>query len=161
MNEESIKLIAEVVARYGANQESLVEILSDLNAQFGYLTQETIVEVARRLNVPQSHVFSVATFYSMLNVGPTGKHVIKMCEDAPCHLRGGQEVWQALQDALGIKFGETTPDGQWTLQATSCLGLCAVGPVVVVDDEVIGHVTAERIPEILARYRDEPSGGAA
>ncbi len=154
-----VKPIAEIIAEHGTNPEALVEILRAINEQRGQLTQEVLLDVAQQMNLPPGHVFGVATFYSMLNVIPTGQHVIQMCEDAPCHVAGGQQVWEALQKELGIKFGETTADGQWTLKATSCLGLCAVGPVLTIDGEVFGHVTAERIPEILARYRDNQQGG--
>jgi NADH-quinone oxidoreductase subunit E len=104
------------------------------------------------LRVPQSQLFSVATFYHMLSTEKRGRHVIQFCESAPCHVAGGRQVWQTLQDAVAIKSGETTPDGKWTLITTSCLGVCGVGPVIIIDDDIYGNVSPEQVSEILARY---------
>jgi NADH:ubiquinone oxidoreductase subunit E len=89
----------------------------------------------------------------MLSTEPLGEHVIRFCESAPCHVVGGREVFQAIQDVLEIKAGETTPDGQWSLITTSCLGTCGVGPVMLVDEDIYGNITPEQVPEILAKYQ--------
>jgi NADH:ubiquinone oxidoreductase subunit E len=89
----------------------------------------------------------------MLSTKPRGRHVIQFCENAPCHVVGGREVFQALKDHLNLKPGETSPDGKWSLITTSCLGLCAVGPVITIDDDVIGNVKPDQISDILARYK--------
>jgi NADH:ubiquinone oxidoreductase subunit E len=80
--------------------------------------------------------------------------VIQFCESAPCHVVGGREVWNRLQEELKIGDGETTPDGQWSLVTVSCLGLCGVGPVIMVNDDIFGNVTPQQIPEILTRYQE-------
>ncbi|MBN1261880.1 MAG: NADH-quinone oxidoreductase subunit NuoE [Anaerolineae bacterium] len=152
--------VDETVARYGSTDEALVEILRDLSQQAGYLDRPTLAAVAKKLAVPESRVFSVASFYSMISVEPLGKHVIRMCQDAPCHVAGGRKIWETLEQALGIQFGQTTSDGQWTLMPTSCIGLCAVGPVMMIDDEVFGNLTPEKVNEILARYREQDGGAA-
>ncbi len=90
----------------------------------------------------------------MLSTKPRGKHVIQFCESAPCHVVGGREVWQTLKETLNLEVGETTPDGNWTLITTSCLGLCGVGPVIMIDEDAYGNVTPSQIPAILARYSD-------
>ena len=146
-------LINAVITHHGTNREALVEILRELSEQSGYLTKEALEAVAKGLHLPLSEVFSVASFYTMINLEQQGKHVIKLCEDAPCHVAGGREVWEALEHELGIQFGETTPDGNWTLLPTSCLGLCAVGPVMMVDEELYGNLTPEKVIAILDRYR--------
>ncbi len=159
MNESSMQQIDEVIQRYGADQEALVEILRDLNQMAGHLGREHLQGVAQRLRLPESRVYSVASFYSLISLKPLGKHVVRLCEDAPCHVAGGREVWKALEHELGIPFGETTLDGEWTLLTTSCIGACAVGPVMMVDDEIYGNLTPEKVHEIIARYR-EGEGGA-
>ncbi|HEX8992873.1 MAG TPA: NAD(P)H-dependent oxidoreductase subunit E, partial [Anaerolineales bacterium] len=83
---------------------------------------------------------------------PTGAHVVRFCESAPCHVVGAQQVLDALEGALGVKAGETSEDKKWSLFMTSCLGICSVGPVFLVDDDVYGNVTTEKVPEILRRY---------
>ncbi len=145
-------LVQEVVDRHGATSESLVPILSDMNRELGYLPSEALAELARTLRVPKSQLFSVASFYEMLSTKPRGRHVIQFCESAPCHVVGGREVWQILQDELGLESGESSEDGKWTLLTSSCLGICGVGPVIIIDDDIYGNVEPDRVPEILARY---------
>jgi NADH:ubiquinone oxidoreductase subunit E len=150
--------VQAAVARHGAEHEALIAVLSDVNRALGFLSPEALAEVGRALNEPFSRVHSVATFYTLLSTQPRGRHVVQFCESAPCHVVGGRQVWQALQAELGLEPGETTPDGRFTLITTSCLGICGVGPLVVIDDEVHGNLTAEQIPGLLARYAC-PSAG--
>ncbi|MBN1487070.1 MAG: NADH-quinone oxidoreductase subunit NuoE [Anaerolineae bacterium] len=150
----------EVIKHYGTDAEALVEILRDLNQIAGHLSPEHLLLIAQRLNLPSSKVYSVASFYSLINIKPLGRHVIRFCEDAPCHVAGGREVWEALEQELGIPFGETTPDRQWSLLTTSCIGACAVGPVMMIDDEIYGNLTPEKVHEILTQYREADKGGA-
>jgi NADH:ubiquinone oxidoreductase subunit E len=141
--------VASVVEQYDANPEALVEILRDLNEDAGYLSRDQLTVIAEALDLPLSKVYSVASFYSMISLEPLGEHVIRLCEDAPCHVAGGQEVWDALEQALGIPFGETTLDGKWSLLTTSCLGACSVGPVMMVDDEIYGNLTPDKVRAII------------
>ena len=120
---------------------------------------EALPEIRRRIHEPEegeflgdSHLHSVASFYQMFSLHPLGRHVVRFCESAPCHVMGGRQLINTLQDELGIKPGETSPDKKWSLIMTSCLGICGVGPVIMVDDDVHGNVTSERVREILARY---------
>jgi NADH:ubiquinone oxidoreductase subunit E len=145
-------VVQSAVTRHGASVEGLVPILSEVNQTLGYLPREALAEVGRLLRMPDSQIFSVASFYHMLSTKPRGRHVIQFCESAPCHVVGGREVWQVLQDELGLEPGETSEDGKWTLATASCLGICGVGPVIIVDEDIYGNVRPERIPEILARY---------
>ncbi len=153
--------VEKVITKYEANQEALVEILRDLNQDYGHLSQEHLDAIARQLCLPLSQVYSVASFYSMISLKPLGQHVIRFCQDAPCHVAGGQEVWEALEHELGIPFGETTLDGAWSLLTTSCIGACAVGPVMMVDEEIYGNLTPDKVREIIARYRETEAGGEA
>ena len=144
--------VQTAVDRYGASQDELIPILNDVNREIGYLPGEALDELSRLLKVPKSQLFSVASFYRLLSTKPRGKHVLQFCESAPCHVAGGREVWLAIKEALKINENETTPDGKWTLITTSCLGVCGVGPVMMIDDDVIGNVDPKQVPEILARY---------
>ncbi len=147
-----IEAVQEAVNRHGTTRDELIPILNQVNREVGYLPKEALEEISRQLKVPKSQLFSVATFYHMLSTKPRGRHVIQFCESAPCHVAGGREVWQALKEALGVEPEETSPDGKWTLVTTSCLGVCGVGPVIVVDEDMYGNVTASQVTEILARY---------
>ncbi len=150
---EVLAAVSQAVERYGATRDELIPILSDVNRKVGYLPAEALDEISELLHVPKSQLFSVASFYQMLSTKPHGRHVIHFCESAPCHVAGGREVWQALLDELNLKSGETSQDGKWTLETTSCLGVCGVGPVFTIDDDIFGNVTPDQVPEILARYQ--------
>jgi NADH-quinone oxidoreductase subunit E len=145
-------VVEQAVSRYGASPEGLIPVLSEVNQALGYLPANALAEISQQVRVPNSQVFSVASFYHMLWTKPRGRHVIQFCESAPCHVVGGREVWSALQDELQLKPGETSKDGRWTLVTTSCLGLCAVGPVVVIDGDIYGNVDVAELPQILTRY---------
>jgi NADH:ubiquinone oxidoreductase subunit E len=145
-------VVQTAVEQHGATVEALIPILTEVNQALGYLPAEALAEVSRALRVPKSQLFSVASFYRMLSTKPRGRHVIQFCESAPCHVVGGREVWQTLQDELRLAPGETSADGKWTLVTTSCLGICGVGPVIMVDDDIYGNVGPDRVSDILARY---------
>jgi len=147
-----LEVVKEVVAKFGNSRDELIPILNEINRLLGYLPTEALEEISRRLHTPKSQLFSVATFYHMLNTEKRGKYVIQFCESAPCHVVGGREVWQALQENLHLKNGETSKDGKWTLITTSCLGVCGVGPVLMINEEIFGNITARQVPEILARF---------
>lgn len=153
MSDTNVQIVVrKAIASHGSNSDALIPILSDVNRELGYLPSDAMTEISRLLHLPDSKAHSVATFYSMLATKQRGKHVIQFCENAPCHVVGGREVWNALRDELKLAEGETTTDGKWTLITTSCIGICAVGPVLVVDDDVYGNVDAKQVKEILAKY---------
>jgi NADH-quinone oxidoreductase subunit E len=146
--------VRAVVNRLGATQDELIPILNEVNRELGYLPAEALDEISHQLRVSKSQLFSVASFYRMLSTRPRGTHVVQFCESAPCHVVGGRQVWQALQEALELKSGETSQDGRWSLITTSCLGVCGVGPVFMVDEDIYGNVTPAQVKDILARYMD-------
>jgi NADH-quinone oxidoreductase subunit E len=151
--------IEQAIQKHGVHHDAIIPILLEINQQLGYIPVQSLSEVRKRLQMPSdgifvsdSRLFSIASFYHMLSTKPLGKHVVLFCESAPCHVVGGREVWAKLKDILKIKNGETTPDGQWSLVTTSCLGACGVGPVIVVDEDMYGNVTPDQVEQILSRY---------
>jgi NADH:ubiquinone oxidoreductase subunit E len=144
--------VDKAVQEHGTSIDELIPILNDVNRSLGYLPAQALDEISRRLRVPKSQLFSVSSFYRMFSTKPRGRHVIQFCESAPCHVVGGRQVWQSLLDYLELEPGETSPDGKWTLVTTSCLGVCGVGPVIIIDDDIFGNVAPEQVAEILARY---------
>jgi NADH-quinone oxidoreductase subunit E len=140
------------VDAFGAKREEMIPILTDINRRLGYIPPEALDEVSKLLKAPKSQLFSVASFYRMLSTKPRGRHVIQFCESAPCHVVGGKEVWEELQEQVDLKSGETSPDGKWTLLTTSCLGICGVGPVMTIDEDVYGNIAPNELKTILARY---------
>lgn len=152
-------IVQKAIDKHGKRHDALIPILSEVNSKLGYIPAEAFREIRQQLHDPseqvyiaESQLYALASFYDMLSTKPRGEHVIKFCENAPCHVVGGKAVWDALREKLNLNNGETTPDSKWTLVTTSCLGLCSVGPVLLIDDDMYGNVTPEQIPDILGRY---------
>ncbi len=145
--------VRQILEPYVGHSHELVTVLRELDHALGYLPGPVLAEVAQTLHVPESVVYGVASFYSMLSVRPRGQHVVRVCVSPPCHVEGAAALRCALPEELGISYGETTPDGLFTLEETSCLGHCAEGPVLQVDEALYFQVTVEGMRDILAGYR--------
>ena len=159
IDRDVITVVREAIEKHGKKHDGLIPILSEINHVFGYVPAKAFHEISKQLHDPaeqsyvaESQLYALASFYDMLSTKPRGRHVIKFCENAPCHVVGGKAIWDALRENLNLNNGETTPDAKWTLVTTSCLGLCSVGPVLLVDDDMYGNVTPEQIPDILNHY---------
>jgi NADH-quinone oxidoreductase subunit E len=137
--------------KYDRSGENLLSILHDLQDARGqhFLADEDLRLAAEYLRLPFSFVHGVASFYTMFSLTPRGKNIIRICQSPPCHLMGATSLVRELNHRLGIDFGQTTPDGIFTLEMTSCLGVCGVAPAMMVNDEVYGNLTPEKIQEIL------------
>lgn len=156
--------VQAAVEKHGRARDALIPILGEVNRAFGYIPAQTYAEIRTHIHAPDeglfladSVLFSVASFYHMFSLQSPGRHVIRFCESAPCHVMGAREVIGAIEKTLGIQPGETSPDKRWTLLMTSCLGVCGVGPVFLVDNDLYGNVLPEQVPEILGRYREDGS----
>ena len=142
--------IQEVRARYPEGSRSAVlPALRLAQERDGWLSRATLEEVADALEVTPAFCYSIATFYDMLHLEPVGRHTIDVCTNLPCALCGAQQVVEAFEAELGIRAGETTPDGEITLRAVECLGGCGYATVVAVDDRYRQHLRAETVSEIL------------
>jgi len=150
--QDARQLVRDLVEEQGHEKAELIPILHEINGALGYISDEAIEELSEQMKVPTSQIYSVATFYRMLSTEPRGRHVIQFCESAPCHVAGGRLVWQQLQRELGLAKGETSEDDKWTLLTVSCLGVCGVGPVMIIDNDIYGNVTPEQVPDILNNY---------
>ena len=115
---------------------------------------ETLDRVAERLEIPLRQIYNVATFYKAFSLKPRGKHRIAVCLGTACHVRGGQNILEQLERELGVREGESTADGLFSLEAVRCIGACSLAPAVMIDEEVYGRVRQERIHKILDRYRN-------
>jgi len=153
IKQDALSAARAAIMQHGSSLAELIPILNDINHELGYLPDIALEEVGRQMQIPKSKLYSVASFYHMFSMTPRGRHIVQFCESAPCHVVGGREVWQVLQAELGLKSGESSDDGRWTLVTTSCLGVCAVGPVIIVDDDIFGNVVPDQVAGILARYQ--------
>lgn len=156
---EIAELVEQAIARHGERRDAVIPILSEINRVLGYIPAVALSEIRRRIHAPadgvflaDSHLYSAASFYQLFSLKPLGRHVIRFCESAPCHVVGGRQVIEALQNELGLAIGNTSEDNKWSLLTTSCLGVCSVGPVLLIDDDIYGNVAADQVPAILARY---------
>lgn len=145
----------KIIQQYDPSPENLLSILHDLQDanQRHYLTELDLQAAAGYLRLPFSFVQGVATFYTMFSLTPRGRFIIRICESPPCHLMGSTTIAQELMKQLSIQFGETTGDELFTLEMSSCLGVCGVAPAMMVNDEVYGNLTPQRIREILEEKR--------
>jgi len=158
--EKDLSAIVEAaVDKHGTHADAYIPILLEINHNFGYIPAEAIRLARTKLHQPQEHslvsegrLFGLASFYHMLSTEKNGRHVVEFCESAPCHVQGGREVWKALQQELQLKPGQTDPQGRFTLKTVSCLGICGVGPVILVDEDFYGNLKPEDLADILARY---------
>ncbi len=140
-----------IIDAYNAEQGSLISILQDIQAEYKYLPKKALEYVARRLNIPRVQVFGVATFFKAFSLKPKGKHQIHVCTGTACHVRGSKKVLEEFERKLGVKAGDTTNDGEYTLETVNCVGACALGPVVVKNKEYRGQMTPLKVEGLLKK----------
>ena len=141
--------ILAAVERNSHRDGPLIEILHEVQAEFGCIPSGAVPVIARALNLSRAEVHGVVTFYHHFRSRAPGRHVLQICRAESCQAAGGRALERHAQQRLGVGFGETTPDGRLTLEAVYCLGLCACSPAAMLDDEVHGRVTAERLDALI------------
>ena len=141
--------LEEILLRYDRNSEFLVPILQDLQTECGYLPQEELREIATKLDIPLSRVFSVAAYYPAFRLAPKAEHEVTLCMGTMCHLKGAADIAQAICQQYDIEPGGTTADRLFTLQAVNCVGACELAPVMIVDEKYFDGVTEASALEII------------
>lgn len=127
-------------------------MLQDLQKEYGYIPKEKLLELSQYLDIPLSKLYSMATFYKALSLKPKGRYIIKVCDGTACHIRSSKSLLDEIENSLGIKPGETTKDGKFSLEVVNCLGSCAIAPVMVINDRYYGKLTSSKVREILREY---------
>jgi NADH:ubiquinone oxidoreductase subunit E len=150
--------VAEGVGSHGGGRGSVLMLLTDVNRELGYVSEEAMREIAKASGVSTAEVQSVASFYSFISTVPRGRHIVRLCRTISCEMKGSAGVLAAIEKELGIQAGQTTPDGTVTLETTSCLGLCDKSPAMLVDDTPHSGLTPEKACEIVRGLR---KGGKA
>jgi len=145
----------EICTKYTPDKDNLICILHEIQDSHPqhYISEEAVQTVAEYLDLPPNHIYGVLTFYSMYSTKPRGKNIIRLCESPPCYIKGSENILRKLRELLGVKTGETTKDGVFTLELCACLGVCGNAPVMMVNNDVYGDLTEERVEEIIARIR--------
>lgn len=141
--------LPEIFSRYPRDPSSLIMVLQDIQGEYRYLPCEALKETSRVLGVRLSKVFSVATFYNAFGLTPKGEKVVRICVGTACHIRGSALIKERLESQLGIKAGETTKDGKFSIEVVACVGACAMAPVVVVDDKYHGGVSVGKVTRLV------------
>jgi NADH-quinone oxidoreductase subunit E len=152
-DEDDNKRINKIIDTYNGEKTSVISILLDIQKEYNYLPKHALVIVAKELDMFLSEIYSIATFYKAFSLKPRGKHVVTVCLGTACHVRGGSKIADALSRGLSIEPGETTEDMQFTLETVNCLGACALGPVVVVNEEYSGNMSVGKVERLLKKYR--------
>lgn len=160
MRVEAVKRITDnggelfgLIEKYRGKKGCLIPLLQEIQELNNWLPEESLRAVSRELEIPLIDIYGVATFYKAFSLKPRGRHVITACLGTACHVRGAPRLVDELKNQLGINPGETTADMQFTLETVNCLGACALGPVVVIDGEYHGQMTASKLAKTLDQIR--------
>lgn len=147
--------LVEYIKTWKEKPGNLIMILHKVQEEQGYISKEAGKKVAKLLNVPLAKIYGVVTFYHYFRLEKPGKHNIKICMGTACYLKGGEDILNELENLLGIGVNQTTEDEQFSIEAVRCVGACGLAPVIIVDDDVYGKLTKDRLPEILSKYQDK------
>lgn len=150
---EKYEALDAAIARHKGEPGALMPVLQEAQNIFGYVPKDVQQIIADGLGTTLAEVYGVATFYAQFSLEPKGKYVVGVCLGTACYVKGSQKVLDKLVEELGIPVGRSTADGNFTLNATRCLGACGLAPVMMVNDEVYGRLTPDMVPEIIAKYR--------
>jgi len=155
MNEPAALLerVDRIVAQYEAKPTALIMILQEVQQEFFYLPQTAIERISRKMDLALSQVYGVATFYKAFSLEPRGRHHVCVCTGTACHVRNARSILEKFERDLGVERGKTTPDKEFTLETVNCVGACALGPVVVLDEKYWGHVTVQDVDKIIESTR--------
>jgi len=153
--------VRDLLECYPPSTEYMLDMLHDLQdaEPRHYLTKEALRAVAAYVDVPLSEIISTATFYTMYSLKPRGRHIIRLCESPPCQLVGAESILDILKSHLGIDVGETTEDDAFTLETSSCLGVCGVAPAMMIDKELYGGLTAAGVVDAVEKVRRNDASG--
>ena len=141
--------INAILDKHHCERGLLVSILHDIQAEYGYLPKDALIQLSEGLGIPLSQVYSVATFFKAFSLVPKGRHTITMCMGTACHVRGSLRILDRTRQLIGIEPGDTTSDLRFSLETVNCLGCCALGPIMVIDGEYHGRITTSQVRKLL------------
>lgn len=144
--------VEEILSLHFHSKASLIPILQEIQNDYNYLPEDALIHISRKLSIPLIDIYSVATFYKSFSLTPRGRNLITVCLGTACHVRGAPRILDEFQRRLKISAGDTTPDNLFTLQTVNCLGACALGPIVVVNEEYYSQTTISKVGSIIEKY---------
>lgn len=141
-----------IVKPYLGKKEMIIPVLQKVQEHYGYLPRPAMEQVSRRMLIPMSRLYGVATFYAQFKMRPRGRYIIRVCKGTACHIQGSPKIAERIEENLGIQSGETTSDLRFTLEEVACIGACALAPVIMINDNPHGRLTPDKIKDILNNY---------
>ena len=149
--------VKDIVKKHEGKRENLLQMLHEIQDDNprNYLTCDSLQALSEEMHIPVSEIKSTASFYTMFSFKPRGKYIIRVCESPPCHIMGSKTIFKAILNELSIQKGDTTNDGLFTLEETSCLGVCSVAPAMMINHTVYGHLTEQKVKDILQQIKKE------
>jgi NADH:ubiquinone oxidoreductase subunit E len=146
---------------YAGAEGVLIPLLQEAQQVEGYVSQARMVEIHRQSGIPLTHIYGVATFYAQFRLQPVGRHVVKVCHGTACHVAGARSITEALETELGVATGDTTEDGQYTLETVACLGCCSLAPVITVGADTFGSLDPTMARRVLRQHRRAAAASGA
>ncbi|MDD3503309.1 MAG: NAD(P)H-dependent oxidoreductase subunit E [Eubacteriales bacterium] len=154
-HDEKVQALDQVIQRHAANgRKALMQVLQEAQGIYGYLPLDVQRAVAFGLGVSVAEVYGVISFYSFFSLTPKGEYEISICMGTACYVKGSQAILEKVESEIGIKAGECTKDGRFSINACRCIGACGLAPVITINEDVYGRLTADEIPSILAKYKE-------
>ena len=147
-----LQAVREIASKHGADRSALIAVLQDVHAEYNYLPEGSLDLISREMGIPLASIYGVATFFRAFSFTPRGRHLATVCMGTACHVRGASKVLEETEDRLGVSSGETTRDKRFTLETVNCLGCCAVGPLMVIDGEYHGEMTAKQVEAVIKEH---------
>lgn len=142
---------SDIAEKYGNDKKNTLAMLQDIQRKYNHIPREAMNVLSDKLNVPLCKLYGMATFYKALSLNPRGKNVIRVCDGTACHIRSSQLLIDEIERVLGIRPGETSKDGEFTLETVNCLGSCAIAPVMVINETYYGKVTPAKLRDIISK----------
>ena len=149
--EQSEKL-QKVIAKYKGTDGALIPVLHEAQSIYGYLPYDVQKKISDGLDIPMAEIYGVVTFYTQFSIYPKGKFNVAVCLGTACYVKGSGDIIEKFKERLGIEVGQCTDDGKFSLEATRCIGACGLAPVLTVNDDVYGKITADDVDDILSKY---------
>ncbi len=147
--------IKDILHKFKKSSSEIIPLLQAVQNKLGYLPQQAMLEIAKYLRVPESRIYSVATFYSMFRFIPKGKRHIMVCRGTACHVRGAPKILEEIEKIIGIKEGETSDDLEYSLETVACIGACGLAPNIVINDKTYGRMTIKKVHELFGQKVQE------
>lgn len=152
-----LTLIDSLIEKYKSKKGNMIPILQGTQEIYGYLPEESFIKISELTGLKLSEMYGVATFYTQFRLNPVGKHIVKVCHGTACHVQNATAISEAIEDALGIKDGETTEDRLFTLESVACLGCCSLAPVMMIDNNTFGKLTGNQAVKIVKEIKIKES----